>query len=150
MVDDLIDCVLFNRPSPLRYIRGGWTSRARKRLGFTSKTLVKFGLVLSELFKTVRFKLAALCRSFLWWYMTSDGNESKSILDCFDKTNNFHLERFFIRGYLEGQIARAKQLIIHAAHQTYPRMCLVPGVIFCSLEGRAMRALTFAYDLGLG
>jgi hypothetical protein len=35
------DCVfLSNRPSPLMYIRGGWTSRARRRLGFTSKTLV--------------------------------------------------------------------------------------------------------------
>jgi hypothetical protein len=32
--------LLFNRPSPLIYIRGGWTSRARRRLGFTSKTLV--------------------------------------------------------------------------------------------------------------
>ena len=67
VVDELIDYVLFNRPSPLTYIRGGWTSRARKRLGFTSKTLVKFGLVLSELSKTVRFKLAAPCGSFLWW-----------------------------------------------------------------------------------
>ena len=49
----------------LRYIRGSWTFRARKRLGFTSKTLVKFGLVLSKLSKTVRFKLAAPCGSFL-------------------------------------------------------------------------------------
>ena len=62
VVDELIDCVLFNRPSPLRYIRGGWTSHARKRLEFTSKTLVKFGLVLFELSKSVRFKLAAPCR----------------------------------------------------------------------------------------
>ena len=104
----MFDCVLlFNRPSPLRYIRGGWTSRARKRLGFTSKTLVKFGLVLSELSKTVRFKLAAPCGSFLWWYMISDENESKSNLDRFDDTNNFDVERFLIKDHLKGQIARA-------------------------------------------
>ena len=81
--------------------------------------------------------------------MISDGNEPKSNLDRFDETNNFHVERFFIRSHPEGQIARVKQLIIHAAHQTYPHMCLVPGVIFCSLEGLIVRALTFAYDLGL-
>jgi hypothetical protein len=36
--------LLFNRPSPLMYIRGGWTSRARRRLGVTSKTLVRVEL----------------------------------------------------------------------------------------------------------
>ena len=79
-----------------------------------------------------------------------DENKPKSNLDRFDETKIFHVERFFIRGHLEGQIFRAKQLITHAAHQTYPHMCLVPGVIFCSLEGLAVRVLTFAYDLGWG
>ena len=114
-----------------------------------SKILVKFGLILSELSKTVRFKLAVLWGSFLWWQTTSDGNEPKSNLDRFDETKIFRIERFFIRGHLEGQIAHAKQQIVHASHQTYPHMCLVPGVIFCSLEGLAIRALTSAYDLGL-
>ena len=41
-----------------------------------------------------------------------DGNESKSNLDYFNDTDNFLVERFLIRGHLEGQIAHAKQAII--------------------------------------
>ena len=139
--------MLFNRPSPLRYIRGGWTSRARKRLGFTSKTLVKFGLVLSELSKTVRFKLAAPCGSFLGWYTISDGNEPKSNLDRFDETNNFYVERFLIRGHLEGQIGRAKQAIPRATHQTG---CLVGRAIFCLLTGLHFDGSKFSIQTWIG
>ena len=38
MVDDFVGCVLFNWTSPLRYIRGSWTSRTRKGLQITSKS----------------------------------------------------------------------------------------------------------------
>ena len=62
----------------------------------------------------------------------SDGNESKSNLDRFDETNNFHVERFLIRGHLEGQIGRAKQAIPRATHQTG---CLVGRASFCLLTG---------------
>ena len=43
----MFDWCWFNRPSRLNYIRGGWTSRARKGFGFTSKSLiwVQFGWV---------------------------------------------------------------------------------------------------------
>ena len=124
-----IVCCSIGRHPLYRYIRGGWTSHASKRLGFTSKTLVNFGLILSELSKTVRFKLVVPCGSFLWWQTTSDGKESKSSLDRFDETNNFHVERFLIRGHPDGQIARVKQAIIRGTHQTG---CLVGRATFGS------------------
>ena len=61
--------------------------------------------------------------------MTSDGNEPKSNLDRFNETNNFYVEHFLIRGYLEGQIGRAKQAIPRATHQTG---CLVGRATFGS------------------
>ena len=78
--------------------------------------------------------------------MISDGNEPKSNLDRFDETNNFYVERFLIRGHLEGQIGRTKQAIL--------ALPIRQGVwwgapVFASWQGRIQMALTFAYELGL-
>ena len=58
-----------------------------------------------------------------------DGNKPKSNLDRFDETNNFYVERVFIRVHLEGQIARTTQAVIRATHQTG---CLVGRATFGS------------------
>ena len=124
----LSDCVLFQSAvTPNIYKRRlDFPYKQRNYLGFPYKKITSIHVQnpsqirtgLSQLSKTVRFKLAAPCGSFLWWETILDGNEPKSNLDRFDEANNFHVESFFIRGYLEGQIALAKQAIIRATHQT--------------------------------
>ena len=49
---------------------------------------------------------------------TSDEDDPKSKFDRFDETNNFHVESFLIRSYIEGRISHAKQPIGGATHQT--------------------------------
>ena len=114
--------MLFNRPSPLRYIRGGWTSRARKKLRFTSKTLVKFGLVLSDFPKLFGLNWLHLAGLFCGGKRSRTKTSPKAILTISTRRTTFMLEVFFITDHLEGQIGLATQAI----SSLYPsHMCLV-------------------------
>ena len=78
--------------------------------------------------------------------MTSDEEDLKIKIDYFDETNNFYVECFLIQWHLHGRIARAKQMVTHATHQT---PCLMGRATFATWHGHAQVAVNFTYSLVL-